>query len=388
MSFRKMLKVSLLMLLAMALAATTAHARFDLFGKLRTSQNQPNPNSAEGVLQLLVKGKGKSNVDVESGAIPYTECIKTCDTCFCTQMWPPEINMCICGDNSKSKKPAAAVQQVESSGSKVKSETIPYSECIANCTGICACTLIYPPELSTCICPDLLESTTAKAAEKLHKKLDLVSKPAAISEEGWLPYPECIEKCDECVVCTRIYPIELAYCYCGKNTTSNSKKPTIQNLEKLHKKLDLVSKPVAILKEGWLPYPECIEKCDECVVCTRIYPIELAYCYCGKNTTSNIKKLAIQNSEVVEESHKKLDLVSKTVAISAEGFLPYPECIEQCDECVVCTLIYPIEKALCYCGKKTTSNFQKWPIKNLGDDIKVILWTKASSKAAGRALPI
>ena len=119
---------------------------------------------AEGVLQLLVKGKGKSNVDNEpSGAIPYTECMNTCDLCFCTRKWPPESNMCICGDNKKSKKLTAAVQKLESSSSIVKSEVLPYTECIKNCKHLCACTLIYPPELSTCICSDLIESTAPKA---------------------------------------------------------------------------------------------------------------------------------------------------------------------------------------------------------------------------------
>ncbi|XP_004302319.1 PREDICTED: uncharacterized protein LOC101312647 isoform 1 [Fragaria vesca subsp. vesca] len=45
MSFRTMLKVSFLMLLAMSLAATSVHARLDLFGQLLTSKNQPHPNS-------------------------------------------------------------------------------------------------------------------------------------------------------------------------------------------------------------------------------------------------------------------------------------------------------------------------------------------------------
>ncbi|KAM5551457.1 hypothetical protein ABKV19_026342 [Rosa sericea] len=45
MSFRNMLKVSFLMLLAMALVATSVHARLDLFGQLLTSKNQPEPNS-------------------------------------------------------------------------------------------------------------------------------------------------------------------------------------------------------------------------------------------------------------------------------------------------------------------------------------------------------
>ncbi|XP_062005318.1 uncharacterized protein LOC133722440 [Rosa rugosa] len=325
MSFRSMLKVSFLMLLAMTLAATSAHARLDLFGQL------PDPNSecqkipyllcgricdacvcdrrvaqaAECVCgkwkpfaelqkydgaQVQVIEKEKSNIAVESsGTIPYTECIKTCDKCFCTQKWPPESNVCICGDN-KSKKPVVLVQEEKLISSKVKSETMPYSECQKTCTHVCACTAIWPPELAICVCGDPIKSVTTKAAEELHKELDLVSKPVAKSVGGFIPYPECIEKCDECVICTLPYPIELALCYCGKKTDSDSKKPAIEYAEELLTELD-VAKPVAKPVGGFIPYPECIEKCDECTICTRIYPIEKALCYCGKKTESEGRAL-------------------------------------------------------------------------------------------------
>ncbi|KAK9920105.1 hypothetical protein M0R45_028666 [Rubus argutus] len=402
MSLRKMLKVSLLMLLAMALAATSAHARLDLFG-------QPKPNSEE--VQVLVKG---------SGTIPYTECINTCDICFCTRKWPPESNICICGDDSKSKKPTAAVQKVESSSSMVESEVLPYKECIKSCKHLCACTLIYPPELSTCICSDRIEPTAVKAideVEELHKELDLLSKPLEKSGGGFMPYPECIKKCGECVVCTKNLPIEKSWCYCDKDTTSNTNKPAIQTSGDdkqvvlwTKAKLDSIPyeecvktckglcactlpwppelaicvcmlpiKPeaagkaiptdqeVAKVKSENLPFSECQKnckmhkKCDACVICTLIYPIEKVLCYYGKDTTSKSKKPAIQNSE---ESHTKLDSLSKPVATSGGGFLPYPECIKKCDECVICTFIYPIERALCYCGKNTDSNSKKPAIQN------------------------
>ncbi|KAM5560839.1 hypothetical protein ABKV19_021807 [Rosa sericea] len=326
MSFRSMLKVSFLMLLAMTLAATSAHARLDLFGQLLTSKNQPEPNSecqkipyllcdricdacvcdrrvpqaAECVCgkwkpyaelqkydgaQVQVIEKEKSDIEVESsGTIPYTECIKTCDVCFCTQKWPPESNVCICGNHNKSKnKPVALVQEAKLSSSKVKSEIMPYAECQKTCTHVCACTLIWPPELSTCICGDYIKSSATKAAEELHTELDLVSKPVAKSVGGFIPYPECIEKCDECVICTKNWPMEKVLCYCGKKTDSDSKKPAIEYAEKLLTELD-VTKPVAKSVGGFIPYPECIEKCDECTICTAIYPIERALCYCGKKT--------------------------------------------------------------------------------------------------------
>ncbi|XP_040372262.1 uncharacterized protein LOC121048806 isoform X4 [Rosa chinensis] len=399
MSFRSMLKVSFLMLLAMTLAATSAHARLDLFGQLLTSKNQPDPNyecqkipfllcgricdsctcdrrapelaectcsqwkpfaalqkSDEAHVQVIEKEKSAIQVQ-SSGTIPYAECIKTCDKCFCTLRWPPESNVCFCGDNKKSKKPVALVQEAKMSSSNVKSEIMPYSECQKNCKHVCACTLIWPPELSTCICGDYIKSSANEAAEELHKELDLVSKPVAKSVGGFIPYPECIEKCDECVICTKPYPIELALCYCGKKTDSDSKKPAIEYAEKVLTELD-IAKPVAKSVGGFIPYPECIEKCDECVICTFIYPIEAALCYCGKKTASNSKKPAIEYAEKLLTELA----VAKPVAKSVGGFIPYPECIEKCDECTICTLIYPIEKALCYCGKKTEAEGRALPI--------------------------
>ncbi|KAK9933055.1 hypothetical protein M0R45_020268 [Rubus argutus] len=178
-----MLKVSLLMLLAMALAATSAHARLDLFGQVLTSMNQPNPNS-ERVLQVLVKGKGKSNVDDEPlGAIPYTECINTCENCWCTLKWPPESNICICGDKIKPKNLAAAVQEVESSSSKVKSD-----------------------------CGKNTASNSKKPAiQNLGDDKKVVLWTKAKSDQ--IPYYECIETCEICI-CDRRVP-ELAMCTCG-----------------------------------------------------------------------------------------------------------------------------------------------------------------------------
>lgn len=75
----------------------------------------------------------------------------------------------------------------------------------------------------------LYEHADADEVEELHKELDLLSKPLEKSGGGFMPYPECMKKCDECVTCTKIYPIEKAWCYCDKNTTSNSNKPAIQN---------------------------------------------------------------------------------------------------------------------------------------------------------------
>ncbi|PRQ42555.1 hypothetical protein RchiOBHm_Chr3g0458941 [Rosa chinensis] len=334
MSFRSMLKVSFLMLLAVTLAATSAHARLDLFGQLLTSKNQPDPNSECQKIPYLLCGrvcdacvcdrrvaelaecfcgkwkpfaelqkydgaqvqvieKEKSDIEVESsGTIPYTECIKTCDKCFCTRMWPPESNVCICGDNDESKKPVALVQEAKMSSSNVKSEIMNYSDCQKNCKHVCACTLIWPPELSTCVCGDYIKSSANKAAEELHKELDLVSKPIAKSVGGFIPYPECIEKCDECVICTKNLPMEKVLCYCGKKTDSDSKKPAIEYAEKLLTELD-VAKPVAKSVGGFIPYLECIEKCDDCTVCTLIYPIERALCYCGKTTGAEARALPV-----------------------------------------------------------------------------------------------
>ncbi|XP_004302320.1 PREDICTED: uncharacterized protein LOC101312647 isoform X2 [Fragaria vesca subsp. vesca] len=78
MSFRTMLKVSFLMLLAMSLAATSVHARLDLFGQLLTSKNQPHPNSEE------------------CQKIPYLLCGRICDVCLCDRRLP-EFSECTCG---------------------------------------------------------------------------------------------------------------------------------------------------------------------------------------------------------------------------------------------------------------------------------------------------
>ncbi|XP_050382506.1 uncharacterized protein LOC126799351 isoform X2 [Argentina anserina] len=281
-----MMRVSFLMLLAMALAATAVHARLDLFaiGQLLTPNTQPgqnvgcqkipfllcdrvcdrcicdrrvpehaectcaqwkpfgeHPRSDGAQVHVIEKEKSQIAVESASGTIPYTECIKTCDECFCTQKWPPESNVCICINHSKSKKPAVVVEEVT----------------------------------------------------ELNRELALVSKPLAKSVGGFIPYPECIEKCDECVICTKIYPIEAALCYCGKKTASNSKKPALEYAEKLLTKLDVVAIPVAKSVGGFIPYPECIEKCDECVICTLPYPIEKALCYCGMNTKAEGRALPI-----------------------------------------------------------------------------------------------
>ncbi|XP_062021774.1 uncharacterized protein LOC133738272 isoform X3 [Rosa rugosa] len=238
-----MLKVSFLMLLAMALAATNTHARLDLFGhQLLTSKSQPDPNSEEAKMlksattkaaeklmnaAAVVQEEKPSSSKVKADTIPYSECQETCNyTCVCTLIWPPELSQCICAGSSKLSttkaaenllKPAAVVQEEKPSSSKVKADTIPYLECQENCNYTCVCTLIWPPELSQCICAGSNKLSTTKEAEKLQKELDLVSKPVAKLEGSFLPYPECIEKCDECVICTRVYPIEAAYCYCGMN---------------------------------------------------------------------------------------------------------------------------------------------------------------------------
>ncbi|XP_061995492.1 uncharacterized protein LOC133713469 isoform X2 [Rosa rugosa] len=87
MSFRNMLKVSFLMLLAMALAATSVHARLDLFGQLLTSKNQPEPNS-------------------ECQQIPYLLCIRICDACICDKR-AAEFAECTCAE----WKPTAELQK-------------------------------------------------------------------------------------------------------------------------------------------------------------------------------------------------------------------------------------------------------------------------------------
>ena len=130
----------------------------------------------ETQVQVLVKEKS----DVEPPAtIPYTECIQTCDECFCTMKWPPESNICICYNHSESiqSKKEAAVVRFQNQLQEVK--------------------------LSS-------------------------SKPVAKPVGGFIPYPECMEKCDECVICTKNLPIEKSLCYCGKKTDSNSKKPALE----------------------------------------------------------------------------------------------------------------------------------------------------------------
>ncbi|XP_050382494.1 uncharacterized protein LOC126799349 isoform X2 [Argentina anserina] len=265
-------------------------------------------------VQMIEKEKSQITVESASGTIPYTECIKTCDECFCTMMWPPESNVCFCNNHKKSKKPAAVaeevidgaqVQVIEKEKSQITVEsasgTIPYTECIKTCD-ICFCTLKWPPESNVCICNNNRKSKKpAAVAEEvtaeLHSELDLVSKPVAKSVGGWIPYPKCMKKCDECVICTKNYPIEAALCYCGKKTASNSKKPALEYAEKLLTKLDVVAIPVAKPVGGFIPYPECTEKCDECVICTLIYPIEKALCYCGMKTKAEGRALPISLSE-------------------------------------------------------------------------------------------
>ncbi|XP_050382501.1 uncharacterized protein LOC126799349 isoform X8 [Argentina anserina] len=418
-----MLKVSFLMLLAMALAATGVHARLDLFaiGQLLTPNTQPDqnvgcqkipfllcdrvcdacvcdrsapeisqctcaqwktfgehPRSDGAQVQVIEKEKSQITVESASGTIPYTECIKTCDECFCTMMWPPESNVCICNNHKKSKKPAAVakevidgaqVQMIEKEKSQITVEsasgTIPYTECIKTCDE-CFCTMMWPPESNVCFCNNHKKSKKpAAVAEEVidGAQVQVIEKEKSQitveSASGTIPYTECIKTCDICF-CTLKWPPESNVCICNNNR--KSKKPAAVAEEvtaELHSELDLVSKPVAKSVGGWIPYPKCMKKCDECVICTKNYPIEAALCYCGKKTASNSKKPAL---EYAEKLLTKLDVVAIPVAKPVGGFIPYPECTEKCDECVICTLIYPIEKALCYCGMKTKAEGRALPI--------------------------
>ncbi|XP_050382498.1 uncharacterized protein LOC126799349 isoform X7 [Argentina anserina] len=418
-----MMKVSFFMLLAMALAATAVHARLDLFaiGQLLTPNTQPgqnvgcqkipfllcdrvcdgcicdrrvsevaectcaqwkpfgeHPRSDGAQVQVIEKEKSQITVESASGTIPYTECIKTCDECFCTMMWPPESNVCICNNHKKSKKPAAVakevidgaqVQMIEKEKSQITVEsasgTIPYTECIKTCDE-CFCTMMWPPESNVCFCNNHKKSKKpAAVAEEVidGAQVQVIEKEKSQitveSASGTIPYTECIKTCDICF-CTLKWPPESNVCICNNNR--KSKKPAAVAEEvtaELHSELDLVSKPVAKSVGGWIPYPKCMKKCDECVICTKNYPIEAALCYCGKKTASNSKKPAL---EYAEKLLTKLDVVAIPVAKPVGGFIPYPECTEKCDECVICTLIYPIEKALCYCGMKTKAEGRALPI--------------------------
>ncbi|XP_004304324.1 PREDICTED: uncharacterized protein LOC101300651 [Fragaria vesca subsp. vesca] len=138
MSSRNMQKVSFLMLLAMALAATSSHARLDQFSQLLASENQPADPNYRG------------------GKIPYTVCRRMCDNCVCDRR-APEYAMCVCMD----RKPAAPlheseeVVQVELNGKSDAEESrmrMPYLECMSKCDDCVACTRMYPRERNTCIC--------------------------------------------------------------------------------------------------------------------------------------------------------------------------------------------------------------------------------------------
>ncbi|XP_050382507.1 uncharacterized protein LOC126799352 [Argentina anserina] len=240
-----MLKVSVLMLLAMALAATTAHARLYLFGQLLTSSNQPHHNQDGSQLQVEQQ---KATTKVQPlGAIPYPECIKTCDTCFCTLIYPPELSMCICGDSVKSSSPKVTGQNSnkvnakrahvrvvqEKSITEVESlDAIPYPECMKTCD-TCLCTLIYPPELSMCICGDSVKSSSPKVTGQNSNQVDAQRPKVQVIEEekaitkvqslGAIPYPECIKICGTCF-CTPIYPPEQSMCICGDSVKSSTTK--------------------------------------------------------------------------------------------------------------------------------------------------------------------
>ncbi|XP_050382504.1 uncharacterized protein LOC126799349 isoform X11 [Argentina anserina] len=417
-----MMKVSFFMLLAMALAATAVHARLDLFaiGQLLTPNTQPgqnvgcqkipfllcdrvcdgcicdrrvsevaectcaqwkpfgeHPRSDGAQVQVIEKEKSQITVESASGTIPYTECIKTCDECFCTMMWPPESNVCICNNHKKSKKPAAVakevidgaqVQVIEKEKSQITVEsasgTIPYTECIKTCDE-CFCTMMWPPESNVCICNNHKKSKKPAAVAKEvidGAQVQMIEKEKSQitveSASGTIPYTECIKTCDECF-CTMMWPPESNVCFCNNHKKSKKPAAVAEEVIELHSELDLVSKPVAKSVGGWIPYPKCMKKCDECVICTKNYPIEAALCYCGKKTASNSKKPAL---EYAEKLLTKLDVVAIPVAKPVGGFIPYPECTEKCDECVICTFIYPIEKALCYCGMKTKAEGRALPI--------------------------
>ncbi|PRQ50488.1 hypothetical protein RchiOBHm_Chr2g0133741 [Rosa chinensis] len=373
MSFRNMLKVSFLMLLAMALAATNTHARLDLFGhQLLTSKSQPDPNYEEAEMfksattkeaeklmkaAAVVQEEKPSSSKVKADTIPYSECQENCNyTCVCTLIWPPELSQCICAGSSKLSttnaaenllKPAAVVQEEKPSSSIVKADTIPYSECQESCEYTCVCTLIWPPELSQCICAGSSKLSTTKAAENLLKPAAVVQeeKPSSSKVKAdTIPYSECQETCNYTCACTLIWPPELSQCIC----VGSSKLSTTKAAENLLKPVAVVQeeKPSSSkVKADTIPYSECQENCNYTCVCTLIWPPELSQCICAgssKLSTTKAAKNLLKPAAVVQEEKPSSSKVKADT-------IPYSECQETCNYTCACTLIWPPELSQCIC---------------------------------------
>ncbi|KAL6284487.1 hypothetical protein ACE6H2_015416 [Prunus campanulata] len=139
-----------------------------------------------------------TNSKEKPASIPYKECIQSCENCACTLIYPPELATCIClRSTTAADKPA--IQKYEQATEKPVA--IPYKECIESC-GTCACTLDFPIELSDCICQILQNLSNSSSAEMSHKK--------------YIPYSECIQSCKNCA-CTMIWPPQLSQCVCLGN---------------------------------------------------------------------------------------------------------------------------------------------------------------------------
>ncbi|KAL6146419.1 hypothetical protein ACLB2K_057098 [Fragaria x ananassa] len=85
-----MSRVSFLVLLAMALAATSVHARLDLFAQLLTSNNQLDTEQTYiiAVIYVIVQLP-------ECQKIPYQLCDGVCNSCVCDRR-VPQYAECIC----------------------------------------------------------------------------------------------------------------------------------------------------------------------------------------------------------------------------------------------------------------------------------------------------
>ncbi|CAL9018566.1 unnamed protein product [Prunus brigantina] len=142
-----------------------------------------------------------TNSKEKLASIPYKDCIQSCETCACTLIYPPELATCICLlSTTVADKPA--IQKYEQAAEK--QVAIPYKRCIESC-GTCACTLDFPIELSDCIClqkPTVQDSGSAEMSDKKYLRL--------------IPYSECIQSCKNCA-CTMIWPPELSKCVCLGN---------------------------------------------------------------------------------------------------------------------------------------------------------------------------
>ena len=131
----KLQSAVLILVLVAATLSTSSHAR-GLTDHLVDIFKSRHSHSTASASSIPSNNPPSLNSEISTYS-PYRECIQSCKSCACTQVWPPDLSLCLCLDPGKYRR---------------RTVPVPYKECKKSCQSACACTLVYPLELSQCIC--------------------------------------------------------------------------------------------------------------------------------------------------------------------------------------------------------------------------------------------